>query len=167
MKKILLSLAAVIFSGIFYSGARADINLDPSGVTLSEGGGVQNIVVQRDGDYVGTVSIDFATSSGSATSPSDFSSISGTLNWADGESAPKLIPISVVDDTISEINETFTITLSNIVAMEGIGPNGSLTYTIVDNESPVDNVGFNNSVYIRPESSGSIALTVDLSLIHI
>lgn len=150
------------FCLLFFCGeSLADINLDISGVTLSESGGEQNIVVLRDGDFVGTVTVDYVTSTGSATSPSDFGAASGTLNWADGESTPKLIPISVVDDTVAEVNETFTISLSNIVASESIGPNGSLTYTIIDNESPVDNVGFNNSIYVANENGGAVILTVD------
>ncbi|UCS93781.1 gliding motility-associated C-terminal domain-containing protein [Echinicola marina] len=60
----------------------------------------------------GGATVDYATSDGTATAGSDYTAISGTLNFAAGETS-KTIDVSVNRDTEVEGSETFTITLSN------------------------------------------------------
>jgi hypothetical protein len=59
-----------------------------------------------------TVSVDFATADGTATSPSDYAATSGTLTFAPGVTS-RTITVNVVGDTTVEPNETFTVNLSN------------------------------------------------------
>ena len=60
----------------------------------------------------GTVTVDFATSDGTATAGSDYTATSGTLTFAAGETA-KTVPVPVLDDDHDEGSETLTLTLSN------------------------------------------------------
>ena len=60
----------------------------------------------------GTVTVDYATSDGTATAGEDYSSTSGTLTFAAGETA-KTVSVPVLDDVIDEGQETFTLRLSN------------------------------------------------------
>ena len=60
----------------------------------------------------GTVTVDFATSDGTATAGSDYTATSGTLTFAAGETA-KTVPVPVLDDDHNEGSETLTLTLSN------------------------------------------------------
>ena len=59
-----------------------------------------------------TVTVDWATSDGTATAGSDYTAGSGTLTFAAGETE-KTVSVSVLDDSIDEGHETFTFTLSN------------------------------------------------------
>lgn len=59
-----------------------------------------------------TITVDYATTVGTATSPDDFAAASGTLTFAPGQSA-KSVSISVVGDGAAEGDETFTFSLSN------------------------------------------------------
>ena len=59
-----------------------------------------------------TVSVDYATSPGTAVSPDDYTNMSGTLTWSPGESGMKTYAVPVVNDTDQEGGETFTNTLS-------------------------------------------------------
>jgi large repetitive protein len=59
------------------------------------------------------VSVQFASSNGSAVAPGDYTAVSGTLNFAPGENS-KTIPVTLVDDAVVENPETFIITLSNL-----------------------------------------------------
>ena len=59
-----------------------------------------------------SVTVDYATSNGSAAAGSDYTAASGTLTFASGERA-KTVNVSVLDDAHDEGNETFTLRLSN------------------------------------------------------
>ena len=59
-----------------------------------------------------TVTVDYATSDGTAAAGSDYTATSGTLTFAAGETA-KTVPVPVLDDDHDEGSETLTLTLSN------------------------------------------------------
>ena len=70
------------------------------------------ITVTRTGGSNGAVSVHYATSDGSATAGSDYTSTSGDLNWPDGDAAQKTFNVSVTGDTTFESDETINLTLS-------------------------------------------------------
>ncbi|MEO8216430.1 MAG: Calx-beta domain-containing protein [Acidobacteriota bacterium] len=59
-----------------------------------------------------TVTVDYATAAGSATSGSDFTATSGTLTIPAG-STSGTISVPIVGDTLTESNETYVVNLSN------------------------------------------------------
>ena len=59
-----------------------------------------------------TVTVDYATSDGTATAGSDYTATSGTLSFAAGETE-KTVSVPVFDDGHDEGSETLTLTLSN------------------------------------------------------
>ena len=63
------------------------------------------------------VTVDYATSDGTATSSMDYTSTSGTLTFAAGETS-KTVSVPITDDTVSDDGETFTLTLSNASGAE-------------------------------------------------
>ena len=58
------------------------------------------------------VTVQYATSDGSATAGSDYTAASGTLTFSVGETEKK-VAVAVLDDAHDEGNETLTLTLSN------------------------------------------------------
>ena len=58
------------------------------------------------------VSVDYATSSGTATEDTDFPDTSGTLTFTAGTTS-RTITVSTTEDTSDEDDETFTVTLSS------------------------------------------------------
>ena len=85
-----------------------------SSQTYSTSEGVGNLVIQvnRVDGATGTVSVDFATTNGTAIAGSDYTATSGTLIFNQGEIA-KEIAIPIDNDNVVESNETFSIQLSN------------------------------------------------------
>ena len=61
------------------------------------------------------MTVDYASAAGTATSPSDFQVVSGTLSFPVGVDT-KTITVAVVGDRIAERNEAFTVNLSNASA---------------------------------------------------
>ena len=59
-----------------------------------------------------TITVDYATMDGTATSPADFTATSGTLTFAPGDGI-KSVDIEVQGDGSSEGNETLTLMISN------------------------------------------------------
>ncbi len=80
------------------------------------------------------VSVDWSTADGTATAGGDYRTGSGTLTFAPGETA-KTIRVTLVDDSVSEDDETFTVTLSN--PLNAAIPADAATGTIADDDGEV------------------------------
>ena len=108
-----------------------------------------------------TVTVDYAVTGGTATGGGvDYTLTPGTLTFLPGETSHN-IPGTVVDDALSEANETIIVTLSN-PTNAFIGTNGSHTYTINDNE-PAPTVQFNLATSSGSEATTPANLAVSLS----
>ena len=77
--------------------------------------------------------MDYATGDGTATAGSDYTKTSGTLTIAAG-SLEGTITAPILDDTLDEADETFTLTLGN--AANASISEGVATGTIVDDDEP-------------------------------
>ncbi|MET0289539.1 MAG: Calx-beta domain-containing protein [Pseudoxanthomonas sp.] len=62
----------------------------------------------------GGVRVDWTTADGTATAGSDYTAASGTLDIAEGQTSTT-VSVSVIDDDITEADETFFLQLSNVV----------------------------------------------------
>jgi len=79
-----------------------------------------------------TVTVAYATSNGTATAGSDYTSASGTLTFAPSQTALN-VSIPITNDVTAEPNETVTLTLSSPTNAT-IGSPNPATLTIVDND---------------------------------
>ena len=71
-----------------------------------------SFTVTLDAAPTGTVTIDYATTDGTATAGADYTSTTGTLTFADGATS-RSISVPIANDALNESNETLTVTLSN------------------------------------------------------
>jgi hypothetical protein len=79
------------------------------------------------------VGVSYATVPDTATSGSDYATNSGLLNFAPGE-VVKTVSVSLIDDTLDELDEYFTLQLSN--PTNGALADASGRATIVANDAP-------------------------------
>ncbi|MDX6443533.1 MAG: trimeric autotransporter adhesin [Blastocatellia bacterium] len=93
--------------------------------------------VSRTGGSSGAVSVNYAVTDGSANSPVDYTASppSGTLNWADSDSADKTFDITVKGDTTVEFNETVGLTLTSPTGGAALGADSSTTLTITNDDA--------------------------------
>ena len=80
-----------------------------------------------------TVTVDYATSDGTATAGDDYTATSGTLTFAPGDVA-KTVSVPILDDLHDDDGETLTLTLSN--ASNARIADGTATGTI-ENSDPI------------------------------
>lgn len=107
-----------------------------------------------------TVTVDYATSNGTATAGSDYTAASGTLVFDAGDTT-KTVDVTVTGDELDEPNETLTLTLTG--AQNATISQATATGTIVDDEaSPAVSIA---DVTVTEGQSGTTTaqLTVSLS----
>ncbi len=104
-----------------------------------------------------SVSVDYSTASGAATSGTDFNSASSTVTFAEGETS-KTISVITIDDALDEFSEDLTVMLSN-------APNADLQDDIgigtIDDNDPLPTLSINNAT--QTEGVGNLVFTVTLS----
>jgi hypothetical protein len=91
--------------------------------TVNEADGTVTFTVTRSGDLTKASSVNYSTSTGTATAGSDYTAATGTVNFAVGETT-KTISVAIINDTAVENPETFNVNLSggtNVVIKDGTG----------------------------------------------
>jgi hypothetical protein len=85
-----------------------------------ESAGVAVVSVERSHGEDGAVSVDYATSDGTATAGSDYTPASGTLSWGAGDESTRVFTVPLADDAAEEGRETVILTLSNPTGGAGL-----------------------------------------------
>lgn len=80
---------------------------------IAEEAGEVTVVVKRLRGSTGEVSIDYATTEGTATADEDYVPTEGTLTWDDGDRSDKTFTVEILDDDADEGQETFGVVLEN------------------------------------------------------
>jgi len=122
-------------------------------VTVDEAAGTAVFTVTRAGDTSPTVTVDFASVDVSAVAGADYTAVTGPLTFLAGETS-HIITVPILEDSLIEVDETFTVTLSNVVA--GTLADDTGIGTITDNDTPslsIDDVTVD-------EAAGSAVFTV-------
>jgi hypothetical protein len=130
--------------------------------SVNENGGSVTITATRTGGSSGAVGVSYATSNGTATAGSDYTSTSGTLSWANGDTANKTFTVPITNDTLDEPNETFTVTLSSPTGGATLGSPSSATVTITDDD-PTPTVQFSAASSSGSEATTPASIAVTLS----
>jgi RHS repeat-associated protein len=99
-----------------------------------EGDGVRRIAVFRHGDNSTSMSVDYATLSGTAIAGADFTAVSGTLDYLAGDSS-KTFDVPVTENSWAQGSRSFGLTLSNPSTGAALGSPDAATVTISDNDA--------------------------------
>lgn len=144
--------------------------------SVLEDAGVAHIIVRRVGGTAGAVTVYYTTVAGTAKDGSEFTAVSGTLEFADGQSTAE-IDVTILDNLFSGPNKSLQLQLSSPTDGAALGSPSLMTLTI-QNDEPAQagpsTVQFSQTAYSASVSSGQLVITVsrsgDLSLpgqIHI
>lgn len=104
------------------------------GYTVDEGTGLATFTILRTDGASGDASVDFRTLPNTATENLDYTGTGWqTVTFVDGETS-KLVTVPIIDDSLVEGDETFTISLANPVNGT-LGTATDATVTIHDNDT--------------------------------
>ena len=149
------------FSPCDSSNAIGSIQFNTGTYKVSEDVGNALITLIRAGGSKGTVSVNYSTADGTATAGSDYTAVSGTLVFADGETS-KTFSIPVANDGVPEADETVQLVLSAVTDLEALGNPVIATMTIQDSSTPL--VLTMNSIDVPEGDSGNTNATVTVTL---
>ena len=126
------------------------------------------VLVTRAGGTNGAVSASVITSDGSAEAGADYTALSTTVRFEDGDSSPRLVEIPILEDGVLEPDETFDVSLldPNCVAL-GVPSTAEVTIAgAIEQPEPETHTiggtvtGLEGSGLVL-ETSGADDLTVD------
>lgn len=112
------------------------VSISPVATTVTESAtSVTFTVTRATAGTVGTVA--YATTSGSATAAADYTTVSGTLTFGMNDLSQTFV-VPVLDDSLYEADETFSVSLSNATGGIALGSVTSAVVTIHDGDSDSD-----------------------------
>jgi uncharacterized repeat protein (TIGR01451 family) len=129
---------------------------DTNAYFIGQNGGTFVATVNRINPNSGPVSVNFATSDGTATSGVDYIGASGTLNFADGQGSTN-ITIQIVNQKIVTTNRTFNLALSDPSPNSYLVPPSNAVVTITN---VLAGISFSSLNYSVSKCAGPAAITV-------
>ena len=116
----------------------ARIGFSAAEYTFGEKDAEIELEVERSGASTGQVIVEYAAKDGSARAGEDFHDAAGTIRWADGDSAPKTIRITLKkDDSGLEGEQKFSVKLTK-ASNRAEFTQAAATVTLLDNISTVE-----------------------------
>ncbi|HEX6287888.1 MAG TPA: Calx-beta domain-containing protein, partial [Herpetosiphonaceae bacterium] len=112
--------------------ANDTLTFSASSYRVNESSSAATITVKLSGPSSIPVTVEYATSNGTATAGSDYTATSGILTFNPGETS-KTFAVPFINDTVDEPDETVTISLGN-PGNAVLGSPATTTLTIVDND---------------------------------
>lgn len=110
------------------------LQFSASSYTVNENNTPAVITVSRTGASSGPISVQYATSNGTAVAGSDYTTKTGALNWSAGDLAPKTFTISILNDAAVEADETVNLTLSSPTGGAVLGNPDTATLFILNDD---------------------------------
>jgi hypothetical protein len=137
-----------------------NLSFSATAYSISEANGTAVISVVRSGGSNGQLTVDFATSNGSAAAGSDYQATNGTLVFGPGVTT-QTFSIPIINDTAVEGDETVNLNLSNVQGGGGLTFPTSAVMTIVDNDTNVPGVlALSSNSYQAGEGDSSTVTVV-------
>lgn len=129
----------------------------------TEGGSIE-LTVQRTGGSTGAISVNYHTTPGTAAAGSDYTTSTGTLAWADGDSTSKTIAVPILTDATTEADEILTVQLGIPLGGTLLGATTSATLTILGGDtSAFPRANFATTTSSATEGSSSVTIDVTLT----
>jgi len=131
----------------------------------AESSGSITFVVNRVAGSLGSVSVQYATTNGSAWNGRDYIGATNTLNWNSGDVSQKIITVPLVNTgVVGTTNRQFGVSLFNPMVGSTNTPSlmgaiSNATLTITDDNS-YGSLQFSTPVYNVNENGGSATITV-------
>ncbi len=155
-----LDFAGLADIGWQVQGAAPAIQFSQPDYSVSESGGSIMIPVTRTGDASGAISVQVSTSNGSAKVGVDYTAVSQTLDWADGDSSTQDVLIPIIDNVHASGDLTVNLNLGDPTGGALLGDPDTATLTITLGDAVVQ---FADAQYPANISAGVAQIVVTRS----
>ena len=125
-----LDFAGLADIGWQVQAAAPALQFSQQAYSVSESGGSVMIPVTRTGDSSGAVSVQVSTSDGSAKAGVDYTGVTQTLNWGDGDTSTQDVVISIIDNVHATGALTLNLNLGDLTGGAVLGEPSTATLTI-------------------------------------
>ena len=106
--------------------------------THSEIDGTVQITLTRTNGSDGAISATVTDTGGTAVAGTDYAAVNETVNWVDGDTADKTVPVSIVDRSgVEQGDQTLELTVANPTGGATIGAQATHTVTITRSPPPI------------------------------
>jgi hypothetical protein len=116
------------------SGGGGQVQFAAASYSVGENGSAVTITVTRTGDATGSLTVQYATSDGTAQAGVNYMAAADTLTFGPGETS-KTFTISVSDDGVADGDKTVQLTLSGATGGT-LGSPATAVLTIADTDTP-------------------------------
>ena len=135
----------------------SSISFVQQSVTAAENSGQATILVARNGNANNAVSMEYTVTDDNATQDADYTLATGSLSWEANDTANKQITLDLIDDSLAEEAESFTINLVN-PDNTAVGAIGAITVVIADDDT-------NNAPTVTLNEDFSVNTTQTVNLV--
>lgn len=140
------------------------LNFSSATYRTNENAGTAVITVTRSGSSSGTLTVQAAATNGTAISGVNFTAVTNTLVWVNGDVSPKTFTIPLLDDTVINPDRTvnlrlFNATLNSSPNPVSLGPTATATL-IIENDDLSGQISFSTSIYNVNENGGAAIISV-------
>ena len=147
------------------------LTLSATNYTGTESAGFISFVVNRVAGSAGTITVQYATTNGTAVAGTNYVGATNTLQWNNGDASPRTVNITLLNTGTVGTNKQFGVLLSNPILngastpslfYVGTPPTNSITnatLTIV-NDNSYGAVQFSAPSYLVDENGGYATITV-------
>ena len=149
----ILAILLVCTAGLH---AASTIQFSTASYAVAEDAGAVTLTVQRLDDTNTVVSVDYASTNGTATAGLKYTAVSGTLTFSAGETN-QAIMVPILNEGFVEGTQTFQIILSNPTGGAALGVRTNATVRITDNDK---GLAFEFANYWAREDEGSVLIAV-------
>jgi hypothetical protein len=117
-------------------GTPGSLQLGAATLDVNEAGSNAVITVSRVGGSVGTVTARITTANSSALAGQDYTAVNTIVTFANGDTTDKFVNVPILNDTIAEASESFSVSLTAPTGGATLGTPTTTVVTIEDNDAP-------------------------------
>jgi Calx-beta domain len=130
--------------------------------STSQTSGSVSLTVTRGGTPTGSISVEYATSNGTAVSGTDYTSRSGTLTWAENDATWRTINVPVSNSKPFAGSKTFHVVLTNPSPGTLLGSPGSAIVSISGSASSLEgSLQLGAASYVVAQNTGGLTVSAN------
>jgi bacillopeptidase F len=141
-------------------GSPGSLQFGAADYSVDEGVASLTVTVTRTGGSTGEVSVDYATSDGTAIADADYRVVPGTLTLLDGEVSGSFT-VTILDDSLVEGDEAFSVTLTNAAGATLGSPTDAQVIIIDDDVLDGDGDGVSDALDLCPNTPAGETVDAD------